>query len=213
MGDDNYYKSRAQNEAVGLSREAVEAKVNFDDLSSKDMDLFYDHLVALRAGKTIERPVYSFPDHDRIADRTVRITPGRVTILEGIHVLSEPRLQDLFDLRIYVDTPDDLRLARRILRDTAPLDAGGRGRSVDRVISQYLKFVRPTHHRVTEPAKYSADLVIADEGLPAFASAVPSRQAVMRMLAPVQNWLLDEGVVSETELRPVPDDITQWLSS
>lgn len=212
MGDDHYYKSRRANDAVGLSRKDVEAKVNFDDPSSKDMDLFYTHLASLRSGNSIERPFYSFPDHDRVKDKTHTVSPGRVTILEGIHVLSETRLQDLFDLKIYVDTPDDLRLARRILRDTAPIDEGGRGRSVQRVISQYLKFVRPTHHRVTEPFKYAADLVIADEGLPAFASAAPSRQAVLRMLAPVLNWLLDEGVINDTEINGVPDDIVNWLS-
>lgn len=210
LGDDHYYKPKAVQGVEGLTAAQIEAKVNFDDLSSKDMDLMFEHVEALRRGETIEQPVYDFSAHDRVSGRTERVSPRPVTILEGIHVLSDPRFASLYDLKIFVDTPDDLRLARRILRDTAPEEEGGRGRSVSRVISQYLHFVRPTHHRVTGPAKYSADLVIADEGLPAFASACPNRQAVLRMLAPVLNWLLDEGVILPEQIQPIPDSLDDW---
>lgn len=211
LGDDHYYKSRQDQGVEGKSAPEVEALVNFDDLSSKDMDLMFSHVEALRRGEAIEQPVYDFAAHDRLHGEFELVEPRPVTILEGIHVLSEPRFAPLYDLKVFVDTPDDLRLARRILRDTAPKNQGGRGRSIDRVITQYLSFVRPTHHRVTSPAKYSADLVIADEGLPAFAASTPSRQAVLRMLAPVLNWLLDEGVISPEQIMPIPDCIEDWV--
>ena len=211
LGDDHYYKAKKDQDVEGLTAAEIEGKVNFDDLSSKDMDLMLEHVEALRQGKTIEQPVYDFASHDRVEGRTERVFPRPVTILEGIHVLSDPRFAALYDLKVFVDTPDDLRLARRILRDTAPENEGGRGRSIDRVIAQYLNFVRPTHHRVTSPAKYSADLVIADEGLPAFAASTPSRQAVLRMLAPVLNWLLDEGVILPEQIQPIPDSLEGWV--
>ena len=210
IGEDHYYKSRIANNIVGLEASEVEALINFDDLSSKDMDLFEDHVRALAKGEAIDQPIYDFATHDRVEGQSSRIEPKRLTIIEGIHVLSVPSIADQFALKIYVDTPDDLRLARRILRDTAPESEGGRGRSVSRVISQYLGFVRPSHHRVTEPAKYVADLVIADEGLPAYGQANPSRAAVMRMLSPVLSWLTDAGVVADHEIGKIPDDISDW---
>lgn len=206
LGDDHYYKTRASQGVEGLSAPEIEALINYDDLSSKDMDLMFEHALALKRGETIHQPLYDFAAHDRVKDDTLEVVPRRITILEGIHVLGDPRMAELFDLKVYVDTPDDLRLARRILRDTAPEDEGGRGRSVSRVISQYLHFVRPTHHRVTGPAKYAADLVIADEGLPAFAAACPSRAAVQRMLAPVIGWLIDTEIVSSDEIQSLPFD-------
>ena len=205
MGDDNYDKTRKAQGVVGLSAPEVEARVNFDDIASKDLDEMCRHVEKLKAGKVINQPVYDFAAHDRVEGKYTPITPKQVTLVEGIHVLSTPELAGLFDLKIFVDTPDDLRLARRIIRDTAPEAEGGRGRDVKRVISQYLNFVRPTHYRVTEPAKYSADLVIADEGLPAFADASPSRAARMRMLSPVLSWLLQEGIVQESDIAALPD--------
>ena len=175
-------------------------------VSAKDMEMMYRDIAALKRGETIDQPVYDFAAHDRKKGEFETVVPKRVTIVEGIHVLSDPAIAELFDLKVYVDTPDDLRLARRILRDTAPEDQGGRGRSVDRVISQYLNFVRPTHHRVTGPHKYIADLVIADEGLPAFTTSRPTRHAVMRMLAPVRNWLEDRGIVKSDDFSRYPDD-------
>ena len=206
LGEDNYYKTREENGIVGMPAAEVEATINFDDVSSKDMEMMYRDIAALKRGETIDQPVYDFAAHDRKKGEFETVVPKRVTIVEGIHVLSDPAIAELFDLKVYVDTPDDLRLARRILRDTAPEDQGGRGRSVDRVISQYLNFVRPTHHRVTGPHKYIADLVIADEGLPAFTTSRPTRHAVMRMLAPVRNWLEDHGIVNSDDFSRYPDD-------
>lgn len=206
LGEDNYYKSRKENGIEGLSPPEIESIINFDHVSSKNMDMMRADIAALKRGETIKQPVYDFADHDRVEGEYEIIEPRRVTIVEGIHVLSDEDIAKEFDLKVYVDTPDDLRLARRILRDTAPEDQGGRGRSVERVISQYLHFVRPSHHLVTAPHKYSADLVIADEGLLAFSTSIPTRRAVMRMLAPVQNWLEDHGIVKPSEFHAYPDD-------
>ncbi len=111
-------------------------------------------------------------------------------ILEGIHALSVPDLKPLIDLSIYVDTPDDLRLARRIRRDVVERD-----RDIESVLNQYLDTVRAAHYRHTHPAKFEADLVIADEGLPAYGDVVPSGAAIARMLAPVLSRLTDAGVL------------------
>lgn len=191
MGEDNYYKARADHDqdVVGLPHDEVEKIINFDDFASKDMPAMRADIEALKAGKTIHQPVYSFADHDRITGQFVTLVPKPVIIVEGIHVLSVPEIAALFDLTVFVDTPADLRLARRIKRDIIPKSEGGRGRDPDRVISQYLQFVRATHQRQTEPSKYICDLVIADEGMPAYReiAAEPTKRAINRMLAPLLN--------------------------
>ena len=164
-------------------REAIIAQVNYDDPASKDTNHMVNDISALKNGQAIDQPVYDYDRHDR-SDATHRITPAPVLIVEGIHALSVPGLRPLIDLSIYVDTPDDLRLARRIRRDVVE-----RGRNVESVISQYLQTVRAAHYRHTHPAKFEADLVIADEGLPAYGDVTPSEAAIERMLAPVLSRL------------------------
>lgn len=146
-------------------------------------------LAELKAGKTIEQPIYDYDRHDRKAE-TLTIVPAPIIILEGIHALSVPALEGLIDLSIYVDTPDDLRLARRLRRDVLE-----RGRSVESVLSQYLGTVRAAHYRHTYPAMFEADLVIADEGLPAYGQVRASAEAIDRMLAPITARLHTEGVL------------------
>ncbi|WP_084398563.1 uridine kinase [Henriciella aquimarina] len=170
-------------------RDAIIAQVNYDDPASKDTNHLVNDIAALKAGHAIDQPVYDYDRHDR-AERTHRIEPTPVIILEGIHALSIPALRPLIDLSIYVDTPDDLRLARRIRRDVVE-----RGRHVESVLSQYLDTVRASHYRHTHPAKFEADLVIADEGLPAYGNVTPSGAAIERMLAPVMSRLQAAGVV------------------
>lgn len=189
IGEDNYYLPReghAEN-VVGLDPKEVETKINFDDCASKDMERMRADIEQLRRGETIHQPVYSFSDHDRVYGASEIVAPRRILIVEGIHVLSQPDIGSLFDLKVFVDTPTDLRLARRIQRDIVPKSEGGRGRDPNRVIEQYLRFVRASHQRFTEPAKYICDLVIADEGLPAYSEfqAEPSARAIDRMLAPL----------------------------
>lgn len=191
VGEDNYYKARGDHarKVLGLPPKEVEKIINFDDCASKDMDDMLSDIAALRRGEIIRQPVYDFPTHDRVTGQHIEVEPKPVIIVEGIHVLSSPENANLFDLTVYVDTPSDLRLARRILRDTAPQDKGGRGRDLEGVVSQYMRFVRGSHQRFTEPAKYYCDLVIADEGLPAAGTSAPAPEAISRMLAPLVNYV------------------------
>lgn len=170
-------------------RAAIIARVNYDDPVSKETQLLARQLADLKAGRTIEQPIYDYDRHDR-SEETQTISPARIIVLEGIHALSVPELKPLIDLSIYVDTPDDLRLARRLRRDVIE-----RGRSVASVLSQYLGTVRAAHYRHTFPAKFEADLVIADEGLPAYGQVRASDDALARMLAPILDRLRTEGVI------------------
>ena len=171
-------------------RAEIISGVNYDDPISKETALMARHVADLKAGRSIAQPIYDFDRHDRQPDRTLAIEPAPVIILEGIHVLSIPELKPLIDLAIYVDTPDDLRLARRLRRDVIE-----RGRSVESVLTQYLTTVRASHYRHTYPAMFEADLVIADEGLPAYGQVKASTEAVARMLAPILERLRAESVI------------------
>lgn len=130
------------------------ARVNYDHPNSLETDLLVRHLEALREGQPIERPVYDFTQHLR-SDETVSVAPAAVVVVEGILVLADPALRDLLDLKVFVDTDSDLRLARRIRRDISE-----RGRTVEAVISQYLATVRPMHLEYVEPSKKHADIII-----------------------------------------------------
>ncbi len=189
--EDGYYWPMAHYGTADTEdqRQAIIAKVNYDDPVSKETSLMARQLADLKAGVTIEQPIYDYDLHDRKTE-TLTIKPAPVIILEGIHALSVPEVKPLIDLSIYVDTPDDLRLARRIRRDVVE-----RGRSVESVLAQYLGTVRAAHYRHTHPAKFEADLVIADEGLPAYGKVRPSDAAISRMMAPVLARLQTEGVL------------------
>ena len=171
-------------------RAAIIEQANYDDPASKDTAHLVNDIRALKRGQVIEQPVYDFDRHDRDESRTLRIEPAPVIILEGIHALSVKALRPLIDLSIYVDTPDDLRLARRIRRDVVE-----RERTVQNVLEHYLKTVRAAHYRFTHPAKFEAELVIADEGLPAYGKVYPGEDAIDRMLAPVVSRLQLMGVL------------------
>ena len=132
------------------------AKVNYDHPDSMENDLLVHHLTELRAGRSIERPVYDFTVHNR-ASHTVRVDSRPAVIVEGILVLYEPTLREVMDLKVYVDTDPDLRLARRWERDIKE-----RGRSFDSVRDQYLQTVRPMHLQFVEPSKRYADIVIPE---------------------------------------------------
>lgn len=191
FAEDGYYWPMAHygSAETDEQRQAIIARVNYDDPISKETDLMARQLADLKAGRSIEQPIYDYDLHDRKTE-TRTIEPAAIIILEGIHALSVPAVRPLIDLSIYVDTPDDLRLARRLRRDVIE-----RGRSVESVLSQYLNTVRAAHYRHTFPAKFEADLVIADEGLPAYGNIRPSDEAVGRMLAPVVDRLKSEGVL------------------
>lgn len=131
-------------------------KINYDHPDSLENELFVAHLTELRAGRPIERPVYDFTTHTRTA-MTVRIEPEAVVLVEGILVLAEPELRKLFDLRIYIDTDPDLRLMRRLQRDIVE-----RGRTIDSVLEQYERTVRPMHLQFVEPSKRYADIIVPE---------------------------------------------------
>ncbi len=131
-------------------------KVNYDHPDSLETELLVDHLVTLRSGVAIERPIYDFAKHLR-SDDSVRVEAAPVVIVEGILVLAELELRSELDLKIFVDTDPDLRLARRLKRDTEE-----RGRSVDSVIDQYFGTVRPMHLEFVEGSKRYADLIIPE---------------------------------------------------
>jgi len=150
---DSYYKS-----AVHVNNSNITA-FNFDHPSAFDSDLLHQHLVELKEGRPIELPTYDFVRNRRLSE-TIRLVPGRLVVLEGIMILSEKRIRDLLDLKIYVDTPDDIRFIRRIKRDISD-----RGRTLDSVIEQYLEVVRPGHYEFIEPMKAFADLIIPEGGM------------------------------------------------
>jgi uridine kinase len=132
--------------------------VNFDHPDSVDSDLLAEHLQTLVAGSAIEKPTYDFAAHTRAVE-TVRIEPRAVILVEGILLFVEPRLRELFDLKIFVDTEADVRFIRRMQRDLEL-----RGRTIDSVIEQYLTTVRPMHFEFVEPSKRWADVILPRGG-------------------------------------------------
>ncbi|ABI78717.1 putative uridine kinase [Hyphomonas neptunium ATCC 15444] len=191
FGEDAYYHPMRfyGTPQTVAEREALVAGINYDDPKSKEVDHLVSDLKALKAGEAVEQPIYDYERHDR-STNTRRIESAPVLILEGIHALSMPKIRNFIDLSVYVDTPDDLRLARRIRRDVIE-----RGRTVDSVLAQYMSTVRSAHYRWTHPAKFDADLVIADEGLPAYGNVKPTGEAIERMIAPVLARLQTAGVI------------------
>ncbi len=147
---DAYYRDRSD-----LPPEE-RARINYDHPDSLENELLAAHLETLRRGEAIERPVYDFATHTRTAAR-VRVAPAPVILVEGILILAEPRLRELFDLRIFIDTDADLRLLRRLRRDLLE-----RGRTVDSVLAQYEATVRPMHLQFVEPSKRYADLIVPE---------------------------------------------------
>ena len=149
---------------------------DFDDVAARDHVLLEADLKALKAGRDIVAPIYSFIHHGREpGGEPVRSAP--VVIVEGTHLLCTPSLSALFDIRVFVDTPADIRFIRRLLRDQSE-----RGRTAESVIHQYLLTVRPGHERLTEPSKVHADFIVADATA---AVRLEDPQAVVRLAAPV----------------------------
>lgn len=149
---DDYYKK--QDELPLEERK----KLNYDHPSAYDSNLLVKHLKDLKAGKEIEKPVYDFVNHTR-AKKTIILKPTNIIIVEGIMIFAIPKLLEMFDIKLFVDTPDDIRFIRRLLRDT-----NKRGRTVDSVINQYLTTVRPMHEQFVEPSKVFADIIIPEGG-------------------------------------------------
>jgi len=133
------------------------AEINFDHPRAIDFNLIIDHLKALKAGNTIDQPVYSFVTHNRTKD-TIKTHPRKVVIVEGILILNNKELRDLFDIKIFVHAETDERLIRRLKRDITE-----RGRDMDEVLSRYQTTLKPMHQEFIEPTKNFADLIIPND--------------------------------------------------
>ena len=134
-------------------------RVNYDHPDAYDIELLTKHLQDLKNGITIQKPVYDFVVHNRSKEITETIEPSNIIILEGILTLAIKELRDMCDIKLYVDTPDDIRFIRRLARDIKD-----RGRDVESIVEQYLTTVRPMHHTFVERSKTFADLIIPEGG-------------------------------------------------
>jgi uridine kinase len=148
ISQDSYYT-----DTTHLSYED-RVKINFDHPRSIDFELLVKHLELLKKGKTVQQPVYSFVEHNRTKD-TVLTHPRKVMIVEGILILTNPELRDMFDIKIFVHADSDERLIRRLKRDIAE-----RGRDLKEVISRYQDTLKPMHDQFIEPMKEFADIII-----------------------------------------------------
>ena len=131
-------------------------QANFDHPDSIDSDMLVNHLIRLKQGLSIEMPLYDFVTHTR-SDEIEVINPKPVVIVEGILIFAESRVLDLLDCRVFVDTPDDVRLMRRLRRDITE-----RGRTFERTLEQYELTIRPMHFEFVEPSKRHADVIIPE---------------------------------------------------
>ena len=131
---------------------------NFDHPDAIDIELFNQQLITLIKGQSVDMPVYDFATHSRKSE-TRKVDPHHVIVVEGILTLHYSSLRELMDIKIFVDTPDDIRFIRRMSRDVEE-----RNRTVQSVIDQYLKTVRQMHQQFVEPSKYFADIIIPEGG-------------------------------------------------
>lgn len=148
IGHDNYYKAH---DDISFEQRA---KLNYDYPGAFDNDLFYKDLLKLREGKTIAMPTYDYNIHTR-SKKTIEIKPTKIILIEGILVLYDERIRSITDTKVFVDADSDVRLQRRILRDTKE-----RGRSLESVLTQYIGQVKPMHETYIEPSKKYADIII-----------------------------------------------------
>ncbi|MCD3232912.1 uridine kinase [Clostridium botulinum] len=149
---DSYYKDQSN-----LSFEE-RIKTNYDHPNAFDTQLLVEHLKELFEGNSIYKPIYDFKEHNRKTE-TIKVNAKDIVIVEGIMILQDVELRELLDIKIYVDTDDDVRIIRRILRDIKE-----RGRTIDSVVDQYLNVVKPMHSQFIEPTKKYADIIIPEGG-------------------------------------------------
>lgn len=148
ISQDSYYKDTTHLNYV------ERVKINFDHPRSIDFELLEEHLKELKKGNDIKQPVYSFIKHNRTGD-TVLTHPRKVMIVEGILILTNPELREMFDIKIFVHADSDERLIRRLKRDI-----NERGRDIDEVLSRYQNTLKPMHQQFIEPMKEYADIII-----------------------------------------------------
>ncbi len=145
---DSYYKD------LSAHGGKTPAEVNFDHPDSLETGLLIRNVKALREGRAVEEPIYNFTNHRRL-DSTRRVDPRKIIIIDGILIFVDKDLRDLMDIKIFVDTDADERLIRRMRRDILE-----RGRSVESVMDQYMRTVKPMHLEFVEPSKHWADIII-----------------------------------------------------
>jgi len=151
ISQDSYYKANH-----GLSYEE-RSNINFDHPRAIDFELLVEHLKDLKEGKSIDQPMYSFVTHNR-TDDTIHTHPRKVMIVEGILILANAELRDLFDVKIFVHADSDERLIRRLKRDIAE-----RGRDMEEVLNRYQTTLKPMHQQFIEPTKAFADIIIPND--------------------------------------------------
>jgi uridine kinase len=152
LQQDSYYRNL---DAMPLDQRS---HVNFDHPDAFDSELMLSHLEILRAGKSIDRPVYDFVSHTRKPE-TIHVEPLPVIIVDGILIFHDARMRELMDIKIFVDCDPDIRFIRRLERDIH-----ARGRSIESVIGQYLATVRPMHLRFVAPSMRHADVILPEGG-------------------------------------------------
>ncbi|MFC5529757.1 uridine kinase [Cohnella yongneupensis] len=153
ISQDNYYKDHPH--LTMAERE----KINYDHPLVFDNELLVEHLRQLKDGQIAYAPMYDFTTHSRFAEKTVKLMPCNIVIIEGLHVLSDENVRAMLDIKVFVDTDPDVRILRRVLRDIEE-----RGRSIHSIHDQYLKTVKPMHEAFIEPSKKYADLIIPEGG-------------------------------------------------
>lgn len=152
ISHDSYYRN-----FDGLTPEERH-RINFDHPDSLETELLARHIDVLCKGSSVDVPVYDFTTHARKLE-TQHVEPRKVIIVEGILVLAEPELRKRIDIKLFVDTPPDIRFVRRLMRDIK-----SRGRSLESVVEQYVTTVRPMHEEFVEASKRYADLIIPEGG-------------------------------------------------
>ncbi|MBC3765378.1 uridine kinase [Neptunicella marina] len=150
--EDHYYRDQTHLEM------SEREKTNYDHPNAFEHELLAQHLRDLKAGKSIQYPHYCFKTHTRLQKLT-EVTAHRVVVVEGILLLASPELMPLFDLKVYMDTPLDICLLRRIQRDLTE-----RGRTLDSVAKQYEKTVKPMYHQFIQPCRHKANIVVTQGG-------------------------------------------------
>ncbi|ANS76220.1 uridine kinase [Paenibacillus yonginensis] len=153
ISQDNYYKDHSH---LSLSEREL---INYDHPFAFDNELLIEHLKQLKSGSPAQAPVYDFTVHGRSTDKSVELKPNNIVIIEGLHVLSDEKLRELLDIKVFVDTDPDVRILRRVLRDIEE-----RGRTIQSIHNQYLTTVKPMHEAFIEPSKKYADLIIPEGG-------------------------------------------------
>jgi uridine kinase len=149
---DAYYKDFGD---LSFSQRAV---INFDHPDSLETSLLIEHIKELKSGNSIELPIYDFKTHSRTS-KAIPVEPQPIILVDGILIFAEPQLRKMFDVKIFVDADADLRFIRRMQRDI-----NERGRTVNSVIDQYQRTVRPMHRDFVEPSKRYADVIIPEGG-------------------------------------------------